>query len=344
MKKIFLLLLLFILNICFLNAEQLILTDSLFLGQVNIKASYDSTYNSLDTNYLPINLLVDKTFWFYQPESYSGTINSDTLNKLIFYQLYSSIRNSYYSIPNNLIPMDSLKQSLVSYDSSFVPIGFLFFKYSRIKQNAFDDTLLIVNNEIIYDVAGRSSSPYETDYLFASMPLRTILYDNSIHFKIDSSIFYYSNLLGQIDSILINFDDGNGFVRRYLNDSININYSINGMHTIITKIYSNGNSYLSFSNIYLNTASNTPRIHFRDYSQPDMTFRITADKAYNGTPSSGTIYVYYGCGNQQIMKPYIVLPGWSPPFLNDNNKTIISQLNGGVIHDYYQHICNNNFA
>lgn len=55
--------------------------DSLESVQINIKADFDSTYGFLNLSYLPIdNLLIDKTLWIIQPESYNGITDLDTLN------------------------------------------------------------------------------------------------------------------------------------------------------------------------------------------------------------------------------------------------------------------------
>ncbi len=158
-------------------------STSLFFGQKNIQSSFDSTFNNLDTSFLPVKVFIDKTLWTFQPENYSGTITSDTLNVLKFYQIYSSIRNSQYQKPDKYVKVDSLKKIVLNYESRYSPIGMIFYNYSKIKHNAFDDTLLTINNGAIFDVLGRSASPYEMGILFAASQFKNYYENGNINFK-----------------------------------------------------------------------------------------------------------------------------------------------------------------
>lgn len=80
MKKYFLIP---IIILCFysINSQEYEYIDSLEAVQINIKADFDSTYGFLNLTYLPIDsLLIDKTLWIIQPESYNGITDLDTLN------------------------------------------------------------------------------------------------------------------------------------------------------------------------------------------------------------------------------------------------------------------------
>lgn len=309
-----------------LKAQEYDYVDSLESVQINIKAGFDSTYGSINTSYLPVNnILIDKTLWLVQPESFNGTTNSDTLNLMKFYQVYSSIRNSHYSIPNWIYHTDTLKSKVISYDSTLVPISIIFFEYSKIKQNAFDDSLLTVSNDIIYDVQGRQESPYEPDNLLAASSLRTVFSELNVSFVIDSTMYLFSNLSSQIDSVLIDLGDGYG--QKYVNvgDTLIAYYPDNGSYFLKFSVFCNGTEYKSYSTILIHSAS---ILYTRSTNLlPDIEFNLTSDIAYQGVYASGKVSVYLGCGNTGIKKPFIVLPGFDP-FDDENRDSTIKILDG----------------
>ncbi|MBS4013907.1 MAG: T9SS type A sorting domain-containing protein [Bacteroidetes bacterium] len=328
-----------LLNFIKISAQEFEYIDSLESVQINIKADFDSTYGSINTAFLPINnILIDKTLWLIRPESYDGTSNMDTLNLLKFYQIYSSIRNSHYSIPNEIYHTDSLKSKVINYDSTLVPISVIFFEYSKLKQNAFDDSLLTLNNEIIYDVPGRQDSPYESDILLAASSMRTVFSKLYISFVIDSTMFLFSNLSTQIDSIFIDFSDGYGQKQINIGDTLFALYPGNGTYIVKFSIFKNGTEYNSFSTIYIHSTSSA--FILTDYLSPDLEFNLTSDIAYQGGYASGKVSVYLGCDNTEIKKPFIVLPGFDP-FGSQTNEVIIYYLNG---YNKLPYPCYNSFA
>ncbi len=330
-----------IIILCFysMNAQEYEYVDSLESVQINIKADFDSTYGGINISYLPINnILIDKTLWLIQPERFNGLTISDTLNLNKFYQVYTSIRNSHYIIPNWIYPTDSLKNKAKNYDSSIEPISIIFFEYSKLKQNCFDDSLLYVSNDIIYDVQGRQETPYESDILLAASPLRTVFTRLEIPFILDSTICLFSNLSTQIDSILIDFNDGNGTQSINIGDTLYALYTDNGNYIIKVSVYKNGTEFKSYSTILIHSTSSSNRLSYN--LPPDIEFNLTSDIPYQGVAASGKISVYLGCGNHSIKKPFIVLPGFDP-FGDQTNKSILSCLNGNNKLPYG---CNNGFS
>ena len=88
-------------------------------------------------------------------------------------------------------------------------VAILYGQYSSLKPTALDENLFTLSNEQLYDVAGRPSSPYINNTLFAAAAIGQ-KYINTVNLRYDSSL-YYSNTNLSVSALSIDFLDGNGY-------------------------------------------------------------------------------------------------------------------------------------
>lgn len=91
-----------------------------------------------------------------------------------------------------------------------LPISVQYLPYAAIKPNALQDNLLMVQNEQVFDVPGRTQSPYQTQVLFAAAPVRSRARTNTVSFLFRRNLYLTGD--GAAPSALyLDFGDGNGY-------------------------------------------------------------------------------------------------------------------------------------
>ncbi len=98
--------------------------------------------------------------------------------------------------------------------SSFVndaatPIALLYGNYASMRNDALSQNLFTVSNQRIFDVAGRSQSPYTTNTLFAAASIKKE-FTNTVIFTYNPSL-YYTNTNITINTLWVDFKDGQGY-------------------------------------------------------------------------------------------------------------------------------------
>ena len=88
-------------------------------------------------------------------------------------------------------------------------VAVLFGQYASLKPTALSQNLLSVSYQQFYDVVGRSQSPYVQNNLFAAAVTEKYFTD-TVRLKWSTAL-YYSNTSASLQSISIDFKDGNGY-------------------------------------------------------------------------------------------------------------------------------------
>ena len=138
-------------------------------GQVvcNADTNYrDISYNilkNLDKSQISTGVLYDAVFPLAGLQYYTGDSGTDTSNADHFLQAYSEI---YLSRVNNLgmQHLSDFEDNIDNYTTNQQfrhPIGIIDYQFSMIKPDAVTNNLLSVTNNQLFDVAGRTQSPYE---------------------------------------------------------------------------------------------------------------------------------------------------------------------------------------
>lgn len=108
---------------------------------------------------------------------------------------------------------------------------------------AFARNLLRVQNEQLFDVAGRAQSPYQLNTLFAAAPVRAFAATNVVAFVFRRSLYLSST--GQLPAALaLDFGDGRSYQPGTWNVPLNTTYSAPGLKRVRVRCtYATGASY-----------------------------------------------------------------------------------------------------
>ena len=180
--------------------------------------------------------------------------------------------------------------------------------YAR-RPGALQDNLLRVQNDQLYDVPGRSQSPYQTNVLFAAAPARLDAPTNSVSFVFRRNLFLSGN--GRLPtSLALDFGDGNGYRIARWGRSLSTVYAAGGSKRIKVRIEfvsspprEEGASATVTYESWFDLIVPEPAVAARygDNGGFDYIVPITSSHA------SAHVNVRYGAGHTSLVKPLIVV-------------------------------------
>ncbi|MFY8186842.1 MAG: hypothetical protein ACOVLC_02670, partial [Flavobacterium sp.] len=214
-----------------------------------------------------------------------------------------------------------------------IALSGLYYKYSRIRENAYPDAISVSNNKL-YDkyTNGVWQNPYETEAIFMmTAPILKYNYKN-MNVILPSNL-WCSNQDAQVRSIEVNFNDGNDFRNVTMGQNIYVNYRDEGTYDWDYKLtLTNGQILYSHSKIIIEnqTAPINNNIYQRLPNEPctnrtlvngfdQVEFQGT--QQFDGFANSATIQIRYASGNpcDNITNPLIVAEGFESGLLGNEN-------------------------
>lgn len=298
-------------------------------AQQEISTSYaaqaTNMFAPLDKNRIPHKVLLDFGFEYTNVKAYKGVLADSTVVdaptlKHIYNTLFSSRVTSAttgFINPNNF--ESNWKTNRIA---GTITVSGLYYKYNAFINDAINlGKVNFVNNQFQDKfVGGVWQNPYEEFQAFAMAPAITKYEGLSFKVKIPSTIFY-SNYQSLVQSIQIDFGNGEGYVTVPFNQNITVNYATEGVKVWKYKLnLTNGTSLLSQSKIDVTqgfttipwepsvaSASNLSTTSIA--SSTIYSHNITATKNYNG--AFGTVKLTIDdTNNDGIRKPLIVAEGF----------------------------------
>ncbi len=129
---------------------------------IPLSEQFRDMIKNLDKSQIPTGILYESVFPWAELESYDGTSTTDTSSFFHFMQGYTELYNSKFNT-NNLIHPNDFETAVNNFhpDKKFHhPFGIIDFEFNTIKPDAVSNGLLTVSGGKLYDVAGRTQSPY----------------------------------------------------------------------------------------------------------------------------------------------------------------------------------------
>jgi len=162
------------------------------------------------------------------------------------------------------------------------------------------------------DVVGRTSSPYALHEIVSFSPKKNKFYDKLSHdFRINTD-FIRTNVTKTISTIEIDFDNGSGYQTMALGANTKITWSSFGKKILKLKItYTDSSVYHAKSQGDLvDRTGGQPKIG----AQYDDSVYIP----HPTIPNHGVgLMMSYGCGNNELRKPFIYVEGFNPELFGD---------------------------
>ncbi|MEO6868803.1 MAG: hypothetical protein ABI168_04105 [Ginsengibacter sp.] len=279
----------------------------------SLRLNLDNIFAHVDKSQVPTGFLEEYGAQFANLKTYNGILtDSNYVNAMAWHYIYASVYSAKIYGANTLQTPDS-NYTIFNIEAigntNVNPVSILALNYSSLKPDAVSNNLFTISNNQLYDVTGRTQSPYQLNTAFAAAPLYETDVDGVLDLIFKQDLFI--NTTGKtLSSIQVNFNDGNGFVTAAWNTTISASYGDTGIKKLTFKInFTDASSLQCYSNVRILKA--TGGAYFYQPSTTTLPFNPT-----NNNHSGGDITVQYSVNNtspingRKLQKPFIVVEGF----------------------------------
>lgn len=228
------------------------MVSHLALSQTETNTSFSSQMNTmfslLNKNNVPHGILLDYGMEFTNVPAFNGTLTDSTYTNLtVIKQIYNTLLSSRIrDVSEGFVTPQTFDANLKNNRTTdIITLGGLYFKYATFVDNATVNGKLTYSNGKFYDkyVNGVWQNPYQERKVFALAPSTKIYKAFNVQVKLPSAIFY-SNQLSEVQSIQVDFGDGQGYTTIPFNQIVNVNYTSAGAKTWTYKLNLTNNTSL----------------------------------------------------------------------------------------------------
>lgn len=306
----------------------------------------DSIIQNLNKSLIPFGVLYDRVPPFSRLFDYGASDTGKNTSSLHFHQAYYEFYNCSY-LQNNFLHPDTLISLLnENYSRNIHPISMLKANFSTIDTNAVANGSLTKNNGKLYDVLNQNPYIVHKSVLIALLNNGDDLDTGTHEFVFDKN-FILGNDTIAIQSVSLDFHDGNGIQTRTLSNISPDNYGSITPFSLTVAQYgdlnideninlSDGSSYsmifrITFSNkssgncdnciviggcdggdqLNIITSRNSTISDYGSLLPP----RMSMTSGYQYPSPEGTAYIFYAnanCASRQITKPIVFVDGYDP--------------------------------
>ena len=183
----------------------------------------DHVFSNIQPEKVTTGLLKEFGIRFNEVEAYDGTLSvTNWVDKAQWQSLYNSLytmRVGTATIMTNPSLVFEHLESVQDAQANTILFTVLYYDYQEYKPDAYSNGDVTVSNDQIFDVSGRD--PYVTRKIFGATPMRDHFKGNSFDFKLQSNTIYTNNSQ-TLNSIHVDFDNGQGFQTISLNAVRNV--------------------------------------------------------------------------------------------------------------------------
>lgn len=293
----------------------------LYLSGIAQTVNYDSIYPTyaaqlnhifeyVNLQDVPNGVLKEHGYPFVEPKEFGTSLTTSNLTDpdqfgFLYASIYSMAVDDQYRLPNPKVYMERISKQT---EKSPIELLGLFQNYYTIDEDAVDNGLLQKVEGQLFDVEGRSESPYAKNTTFLMATTKQWLHTNTLQFAFNPSTFFNNTGL-TIVKLSVDYDDGNGFQDCSSFKFPPVKYATAGMkHIQFTIVDSNGDEWKSHTNVNMDFEKGLAI----PYGEPDTSFTIASSEIFQGVGGYGTVNISYACGHNSLQKPFIWVEGWNP--------------------------------
>jgi len=280
-----------------------------------LSSKHTLCFNPVKRYLSAISSLLKSYIQSYSPQELAALHkNENAANIQVLRVLYSGMYNgSVDTLHRPMLSLFDYDKKIQAATGNPISISIQHLHYYTLLETALTENLLTNVNGVLYDVPNRRKNPYVLNNLVAASPVSDTI-ESAAQFVIRPNLFI-SNTGKNLQAVEIDFADGKGYRRMQMNEVVSVQYMNGGDKEIkYILVYSDGTLATCHSGVYVKQRM-ASAIAF--YSGPDAEWNVTASKAYLGIKASAKVSISYGCGNNRLRKPLIVVEGFDP--LNNIN-------------------------
>lgn len=183
-------------------------------GSDSLQLKLTSIFAHVDKSQIPTGYLYEAGVRLLNMGRYNGALTDSSLTDMdVLRYLRLITRNARLYGSDTLPALSAYNARLdaaVAAAGAVIPLSVQYLPYASIKPGALRDNLLTVQSEQVYDVAGRTQSPYQSQVLFAAAPTISRARTNTVSFLFRRNLYLSGNGTAPT-GLYLDFGDGNGY-------------------------------------------------------------------------------------------------------------------------------------
>lgn len=289
-------------------------------GADSLRTELDRVFIHLDKSQVPTGYLAEYAVPLLPLNVFDGTLSdSNRTNTDVWRQAFATLATSRIYGTGTLPRLDSLaaRTDRASSASSAIPIALQRINYAALRPDAVSAGLLTVQNQQLYDVPGRSQSPYVVRTLFVAGPASTYSRSGNVTFVFPQALHVQSGG-GTLRGLELDFGNGQGYRSAAWDQPLSVAYGAAGTYRIKVRVQYNISTIASDgTNSSTTEAAIPPTQQYVTYeSHFDLVVAQAAGAAaryadavtpvnfprdpFPGSTSGGTVYIRYGGNHTQL--------------------------------------------
>jgi hypothetical protein len=301
-----------------------------------LRQKLDLVFANINKNQVPTGFLEEYGSPLLPLDVFSGMLSdSNKVNMNVWRQAYATLYTSRIYGTNPLPSITTVNTTINNIEADYntrayvsnagsvsgsIPVIMFYSPYNYLRPDALSSNLLSVSNNQLYDVPGRTQSPYGSRIGFAATPTAGYAPRGMVSLIFKPELFY--NTSGKsVSTLSIDFADGRGYLTAGWNSSIISNYTTAGTKNIKIKVmFTDGSVVQCYSILEITDVSiNIPQARFNGDTVETELF------VANAKHSGGMLYIEYDENDSErgLNKPLIVIEGFDAhkvaPELQEDN-------------------------
>lgn len=183
-------------------------------GSDSLQAKLTSVFANMDKSQVPSGYLYEAGVRLLEPRFYNGILsdsNRTDMDVLRYLRLILRSARVYGTDTLPTVPAYNARlDAATAVGGSAIPLSMQYMQYATIRPDALQNNLLRVQNEQVFDVAGRPQNPYQSQVLFAAAPVRSSSPTNSVTFVLRRNLYLINSSVPTYAPQL-DFGDGRGY-------------------------------------------------------------------------------------------------------------------------------------
>ena len=200
-----------------------------------VRQKLDQIFYYLDKSQVPTGRLAEAAVPLAPLQNFDGVSLSDTsrADLDVFRHLYATAQSSRVSGADTLPSLSTFNRRVLAAapttSSGAIPVAVQYIGYASLREDAETAGLVRFQNEQLFDVTGRSESPYQTAVLFAAAPERTYSATPTVSLVLRRNLYLATGTrLTTSPTLSIDFGDGQGYRAATWNQPLSTTYATSG--------------------------------------------------------------------------------------------------------------------
>jgi hypothetical protein len=239
-----------------------------------VRASLNTVFQHIDKSKIPTGYLEEYGPGFVPFGIFNGQLtDSNRVNIDLWELLYGSFIASKIYGTQNLPSMETAMNMVSNYSdlkNNLFALPIFLFDYGVLRPQAVNFNLFTISNNQIYDVPGRTQSPYIQKTMFAASPLINGTSTGNVTILLKPDLFF-TNTTKVLSTVHIDFNDGSGYMPVLFNVPYTKTYTDTGYKRWKIKITCTDNTiYQCYSEFYVSGITSAPSLTERYSRNPDV--------------------------------------------------------------------------